>query len=379
MNKELLIFIYEIGLVAVVSYFFIMGTINIVTMRAFTAKPTIKSGPLVSVMVPARNEAENIERCLTALRRQDYSNYEILVIDDNSSDDTFGIVQRIAKEDPRIQIVKGKPLPDDWYGKPFALQQLSEYARGELFLFTDADTVHASTSVSWAVSNVKKTNADLISGFAGQRLFTLGERITVPIMFLLTGFVVPLFLNRWTRSGYFSAAVGQYIVIKKDVFIATKGFEAFKKKTSEDIYMSRYIKSRGYKTEFLDLTDQLHCRMYNGFHEGVKGIGKNIYDFLGKNVFILILVVAAVLLFFFMPFPLLIWAVVINSVHLPIIIAMNVLATLTWLVLFIGRRIGWYNAFLWPLMYCCLMYMILWSAFRTISRQGFAWKGRIVT
>jgi chlorobactene glucosyltransferase len=379
MDIELLIFAYQTGLVAVVSYFFLMGTINIVSMRISTAKPVIKSGPLVSVMIPARNEAENIERCLTALRNQDYTNYEILVIDDNSSDDTFDIVRRIAREDPRVQIFKGKPLPDDWYGKPFALQQLSEYAHGELFLFTDADTNHASTSVSWAVSNVKKTNADLISGFAGQKLITLGERITVPIMFLLTGFVIPLFLNRFMRSGYFSAAVGQYIVIKRDVFAATKGFEMFKKKTSEDVYMSRYIKSRGYKTEFLDLTDQLYCRMYDGFHTGVGGIGKNIYDFLGKNIYILILVAIAVVLFFFMPFPLLIGAIITGSVHLPIIIAMNVLATLTWLVLFIGRRIPWYNAFLWPLLYCSLMYMIFWSAYRTISRRGFSWKGRTVT
>jgi chlorobactene glucosyltransferase len=379
MDKELLIFAYEIGLVAVVSYFFLMSLINIVCMKIVTAKPTVKSGIKVSVMIPARNEADNIERCLTALRAQDYDNYEILVIDDNSNDGTFDIVQRITKEDPRVQVFKGKPLPDDWYGKPFALQQLSEYAQGELFLFTDADTIHATTSVSWAVSNVKKTNADLISGFAGQRLRTLGERLTVPIMFLLTGFVIPLFLNRFIRNGYFSAAIGQYIVIKRDVFIAINGFQAFKNKTSEDIYMSRYIKSKGYKTEFLDLTDQLYCRMYNGFNESVKGIGKNIYDFLGKNVFILILVVVAVLLFFLMPFPLLIWAIIISSVHLPLIIAMNVLATLTWLVLFIGRRISWYNALLWPLMYCCLMYMILWSAFRTISKQGFSWKGRIVT
>ncbi|MDR2865635.1 MAG: glycosyltransferase [Spirochaetaceae bacterium] len=379
MDQEIFILIYSIGLIVVVGYFFIMGTANVIGMKHHTSKPTIKSGIFVSVMVPARNEEANIERCLNSLRNQDYQDFEVLVIDDNSTDKTYEIVRKIAAEDKRVKVFKGKPLSDDWYGKPFALQQVSEHAQGELFLFTDADTYHMPTSVSWAVSNIVNTKADFISGFVGQKLVTLGERITVPVMFLLTGFVIPLFLNRIVRNGYFSAAVGQYIVIKRDVFVKTGGFEAFKKKTSEDIYMSRYIKECRYKTEFLDITDQVYCRMYDSFLTGVQGIGKNIYDFLGKNILLLALVVIAVFLFFLMPFPLLIWAGITHSTHLYFIIALNVLATLTWLVLFIGRRIGWYNAFLWPLMYCSLLYMILWSAFRTISGQGFLWKGRVVT
>ncbi|MDR3301016.1 MAG: glycosyltransferase family 2 protein [Spirochaetaceae bacterium] len=378
MNLEVLIFPYCAGLITVVAYFFIMSVTNVIGMRLATSKPTIKSGPFVSVMVPARNEAANIEQCLERLLHQDYANYEVLVIDDNSSDCTYCILERIAAVDPRLQIFKGKPLNDDWYGKPFALQQLAEHAKGDIFLFTDADTIHSPTSVSWAVTNIEHTKADLISGFVGQILKNFGERITVPIIFLLTGFVIPLFLNRFVRSGYFSAAVGQYIVIKRDVFINTGGFEAIKKKTSEDIYMSRYIKECGYQTEFLDLSDQVFCRMYFGFTAAVQGIGKNIYDFLGKNIFLLFFIVLLSLLFFLMPFPLLIWSIVTQNPMLHFIIIINVLATLTWLVLFIARRISWYNALLWPFMYCSLAYMILWSGFRTISKRGFSWKGRIV-
>ncbi|MDR3325648.1 MAG: glycosyltransferase [Spirochaetaceae bacterium] len=356
-----------------------MGFTNVVGMRLNTSKPAVKSGLFVSVMVPARNEEDNIGRCLEGLLNQDYQDYEVLVIDDNSSDATWAILQKKAEEDARLKIFKGKPLGSDWYGKPFALQQLSEQATGDILLFTDADTIHSPTSVSWAVTNIEHTKADFISGFVGQILKSFGERVTVPVIFLLTGFVIPLFLNRFVRNGFFSAAVGQYIAIKRDVFVKTGGFEAFKKKTSEDVYMSRYIKECGYKTEFLDLSDQVFCRMYHGFFAAVHGIGKNIYDFLGKNIFLLIFIALLALLFFLMPFPLLIWSIVAHSPQLSFIVAINALTTLTWLILFIARRMSWYNALLWPVTYCCLVYMILWSGFRTIAGRGFSWKGRIVS
>jgi chlorobactene glucosyltransferase len=333
------------------------------------------------VLIPARDEEKNIARCVNALRKQDYENYEILVLDDNSTDSTYAILETLAAEDERVRIFKGKPLPDDWYGKPFALQQLASHARGSLFLLTDADTVHTSRSISWAVTNIEKTGADFISGYVGQILIKLGERITVPLMFLLTGFVIPLFMDRFVKSGIFSAAVGQYIVIKRAVFEATHGFTTFKKKTSEDIYMSRYIKECGYKTEFLNMTRYVHCRMYDGWWESVQGIGKNIFDFFGKNVFLVSIVLIAIVFFLVAPFPLLIIAIARGSAPTTLCyyIALNVLATATWLVMFIGRHISWYNALLWPVMYCNLLYVTLWSTYRTVSGKGFNWKGRTVT
>lgn len=378
-------FIYYYGMIVVTCYFFVMATANILGMKKRTSLPSIKSGPLVSVLIPARNEEKNIERCINSLLSQDYKDYEILVIDDNSEDRTHEIIQKIAEQNKKVKAYKGAPLPDDWYGKTFALDQLVSYSKGEILLFTDADTIHCSTSISWAVTNMKATGADLISGYAGQILKTIGERVTVPLIFFLTGFLIPMFLNKFVKLGYFSLAIGQYIAVKKEVFIKTGGFSKVKNRTSEDVFMARNIKESGYKTEFLDITNQVFCRMYSGWWSAIQGIGKNIYDFLGKNPVILILIALTIFCFFCLPFPILVTSILFsvmglahNAYLIPLVI-IHVIFTLIWLVLFLGRRITWYNAFAWPVMYINLLFMVLWSFYRTISGKGFLWKDRIVT
>ncbi|MDR1149462.1 MAG: glycosyltransferase [Spirochaetaceae bacterium] len=370
--------IYFIAMLAVSIYFFLMASFNIIEMKLVTVKPRLTTGKMVSILIPARNEEYNIGRCVNSLLNQTYQDYEILVLDDNSSDGTWQILEKLSKENSRVRIFKGKKLPPDWYGKPFALQQLYEYALGEILLFTDADTIHAPTSISWAVTNMEKTKADFLSGYVGQQLLSFGEIITVPIMFFMTGFVIPMFLNRFIKLGYFSAAVGQYIVMKTQVFKDIEGYANIRKKTTEDVYLSRYVKGLGYKTEFLDMSNQVKCRMYNGYAAGIQGIGKNIFDFLGKKTALLMLIAIAILIFFVLPFPLMFFLIAINSPFMHYCIAVNIFFTATWLVMFLGRRINWLFTFFWPVMYINLIVMVLWSWFRTVSGRGFVWKGRIV-
>ncbi|HCC36549.1 MAG TPA: glycosyltransferase family 2 protein [Treponema sp.] len=370
---------YYPALLIAASYFFILSLANHYEMWRFTMGPEVFNGPLVSVLIPARNEERNIERCVNSLRNQLYKNYEILVLNDNSTDNTLQILNRIAEMDDRVRVLNGEPLPKDWYGKPFALHQLSLKARGEILIFTDADTIHNPTSISWAVTNLRGLNADMISGYIGQIFLTFGELITVPLMFFLTGFVIPLFLNRTvSKLSFFSAAIGQFIAIRNDVFKAIGGCEVFKRKTSEDIYMARYVKKMGYQTRFLNITEHVKCRMYKGYRQAVEGIGKNIFDFLGKNTLVLFLMIIAVFFFLFFPFPLLIGCIVTGSPWLLHVVILNILYTLTWLFMFLGQRLHWWYGFLWPLMFLNLLYMAGWSYFRTISGRGFLWKDRVV-
>ncbi|MDR2028728.1 MAG: glycosyltransferase [Treponema sp.] len=371
--------IYYPALIIAALYFFLLSLANHYEMWRFTLAPEIFDGPKVSVLIPARNEEETIEECLNSLRNQLYKNYEILVIDDNSTDATPAILKRIAAADDRIQVFTGAPLPEDWFGKPFALHQLSQHAKGEILLFTDADTVHNPTSIAWAVTNIVKLEADMVSGYVGQVFLSFGEIVTVPLMFSLTGFIIPLFINRFTKLSFFSSAIGQYIAIRHTVFKAIGGCEAFKKKTSEDIYMARMVKQRGYETRFLNLCEYVKCRMYKGYQAGVQGIGKNIFDFLGKNSFLLFIIALVVFFFLFFPFPQLFFSISSGSPWTQQIILVNILYTLTWIFMFLGQRLNWWYGFLWPLMFLNLLYMALWSWFRTISGRGFIWKGRVVS
>lgn len=370
--------IYYNVLVIIASYFFILSLANHYEMWRFTHGPEIFDGPLVSVLIPARNEEHNIERCLNSLLNQHYTNYEILVLNDNSTDNTAKILDRFAMENAKVRVFMGKPLPEDWFGKPYALHQLSAFAKGDILIFTDADTVHSPASISWAVTNMKFLNADMISGYIGQIFRSFGEIITVPLMFYMTGFVIPLFINRFTKSSVFSAAIGQFIVIKNDVFKAIGRCEAFKKKTSEDIYMSRILKKKGYSTRFLNISDYVFCRMYEGYRNAIEGIGKNIFDFLGKNTLIIFLMAVGVFFFLFFPMPLLIGCIVTKSPWTLHILYVDILYTLTWLFMFLGQRLNWWYGFLWPLFFLNLLYMAAWSWFRTISGKGFIWKDRKV-
>jgi chlorobactene glucosyltransferase len=366
-------------LLAATVYFFILSLANHYEMWRFTSASQIFDGPMVSVLVPARNEEQNIERCLNSLRNQVYTKYEILVLNDNSTDSTLEILKRIAASDSKVRVINGKPLPGDWYGKPYALHQLTQEAKGEILIFTDADTIHTPTSIAWAVTNMQDLKADMISGYVGQIFLSFGEIVTVPLMFFLTGFVIPLFVNRFTKIHWFSAAIGQFIVVRKAVFDAIGGCGSFRKKTSEDIYMSRYIKSKGYNTRFLNITEHVKCRMYNGYHAAIEGIGKNIFDFLGKSTVLIFVIMLLILIFMVLPFPLLFICLFSSSPWTWHIIAVVALHTLTWLFMFLGQRLNWWYGLLWPVMFVNLIYMGLWSWFRTISGRGFLWKDRKVS
>jgi chlorobactene glucosyltransferase len=360
-------------------YFCLLGTINMIDMKLHAVPPTVKEGPLVSVLIPARNEEQNIPRCLDSLRNQDYRNYEILVIDDNSTDNTLGVIRDIAREDPRVRVLEGKPLPEDWFGKPYAMHQLSGEARGEIFIFTDADTVHSPTSVSWSVSNLQHSGVDFISGYTEQKLLTFGEAITVPLMYFLTTIVVPLFLNRYTRQSFFSAAIGQYIAVRREAFEKVGGYAAIKNKPVEDMYLARRFKRQGFKTIFLDVKKEIHCRMYTGYHEAVEGIGKNIFVFFGKNSALLFLVALAVFFFILLPFPLLFILWYLKSPFFIHTALVNMLFTLAFVIQYVDRQIPWYYAFLWPLIFVNYLYVGIFSWFRTITGRGFVWKGRVVS
>jgi chlorobactene glucosyltransferase len=370
---------YYPALLAATVYFFILSLANHYEMWRFTSASRIFDGPMVSVLVPARNEERNIERCLNSLRNQFYQKYEIIALSDNSTDRTLEILNRIAASDGKVRVIDGKPLPDDWYGKPYAMHQLSHAAKGEILLFTDADTIHTPTSIAWAVTNLYDLKADMISGYVGQIFLGFGELITVPMMFFLTGFVIPLFVNRYTKLPWFSHAIGQFIAVRRKVFDAIGGCEPFKKKTIEDVYMCRYIKSRGYHTRFLNITEHVKCRMYNGYHAAIEGIGKNICDFLGKSSLLLFFIMFLILFFLVMPLPLLFICVSTSSPWTWHIIAAVGLHTLTWLFMFLGLRLNWWYCFLWPLMFVNLIYMGFWSWVRTVSGKGFLWKDRKVS
>jgi chlorobactene glucosyltransferase len=357
-----------------------MTILNALEMRRFRLKPELTEFPLVSVLVPARDEEANLETCLNSLVCQDYKNYEVLIIDDNSVDNTYKIAESFAQKYDFVHVYHGKPLGEDWYGKPFALSQLSEQARGGILIFTDADTVHKPTSVSWTVSNMVNGKADFISGYTKLIIKSFGEAATVPLVFFLTSIVMPLFMNRLTKFSFFAAAVGQFIAIKTDVYRAIGGFKAVQHKTTEDMFFARLAKKHGYNTQFLDLGSQVECRMYEGYKAAKAGIGKNIFEFFGKHSFVHFPILLFIVIFLFLPLPALIFSFFAFGAHIITIrlFMVCILYTVLWFVVCADRKLKPRYAFLWPIIYFNLLNLMSYSWYQTITGRGFRWKGRIV-
>jgi len=148
--------------------------------------------PFVSVLIPARDEEANIETCLESLRKQDYPNFEIIVLDDSSSDNTANIVEQIAAKDNRIQLIRGDPLPEGWAGKPFACYQLADKSRGSWLLFTDADTTHPPHMLRSVLALALKFRPSLLSGFPRQLAVSLSQKVAIPVLYFVILSWLPL-------------------------------------------------------------------------------------------------------------------------------------------------------------------------------------------
>ena len=380
--------LYSLILVIVGVYFFIFSLLNIIKITKDTKSFPLPQEPLVSVLIPARNEEENIESCINSFLTQTYKNYEILVLDDNSSDNTYKIVEKLTKKYPnKVRLFSGKPLPTDWRGKSFAMQQLLEHAKGEYYLFTDADTIHTEDSISLMMSNMAFHDADLVSGYIGQKTQTFGEKITIPLIYLLTGLVIPLWMNNRSKLSIFSSAIGQYIGVKASSFKAIGGYEKIKGYTTEDIYLAREMKKAGYKTIFIDAKSAATCRMYTNYDQSVRGISKNIFDFLGKNSIVMCFIIIAIFFFLVLPAPLCIIQLfnmkLYNITYVDnltfALIVNTILSFFSWLMIFSTRKLPLYVAFIYPLVHLNLLYIALISWIRSEQGKGYVWKGRLVS
>jgi chlorobactene glucosyltransferase len=184
------------------------------------------TAPFVSILVPARDEETNIGACLESLRRQDYPNFEILVLDDSSSDNTRKVVAGIAARDKRIRLVEGEPLPAGWAGKPFACHQLARQASGDWFLFIDADTIHAASMLRTTMGLALEERPSLLSGFPRQLAASLPQKIAIPVLYFVILSWLPLWWLQSSRKPRPSLAIGQFLLFPREEYRRIGGHEA---------------------------------------------------------------------------------------------------------------------------------------------------------
>jgi chlorobactene glucosyltransferase len=235
--------------------------------------------PFVSVIVPARNERLNIERCLRSLTASRYAAFEVVVIDDRSEDETAAMASEAPAGNARdVRVIRGAELPEGWLGKPWACHQGADAARGELLLFTDADTTHAPDLLGRAVAGLREERADLLTVVGRQLMETFWERLVQPHIFLMMLFRFPSFEDTARNRRWRDAiANGQFMLFPRRSYDLIGGHAGVRDEVVEDLVLAQHVKQAGLALRIRGAEDDLATRMYRSLSDLVAGWSKNLF------------------------------------------------------------------------------------------------------
>lgn len=233
--------------------------------------------PLVSVIVPARNEEANISRCVTSLVESTYPAFEVIVVDDESQDRTAEIVRSLPEGNASaLRLLPGEPLPDGWFGKPWACHQGATVAKGDLLLFTDADTIHSPGLLGRAVRGYEESDADVLSVIGRQIMDTFWEKLIQPQFFMLLALRYPRAGTvkgpRWWRH---AIANGQFLLFGRAVYEAVGGHHPVRGEVVEDLRMAQVLVKQGCRLVIRG-DRGFQTRMYTSLGGLVRGWSKNV-------------------------------------------------------------------------------------------------------
>lgn len=236
------------------------------------------AAPLVSIVVPARDEGRTIARCVRAALDSRWPALEVVVVDDHSLDDTAARAREAAAGDPRFRLVPAPPLPAGWMGKQWACATGAARARGQLLLFVDADTRVAPDLVPRAVSALVRRDAALLSLVGEQRMESFWEKVVQPhVLVVLAGRYGGTERIAAARSADAKVANGQCLLVRREAYDAIGGHGAVRANVSEDLVLAKRVFEAGHEVALVLAPRQLATRMYDSLGALVRGWRKNIY------------------------------------------------------------------------------------------------------
>lgn len=357
-------------------------------IRIAPRKPALKAfaprtGRPLSVIIPARNEAAMIERCVRSILASTYTPLEVLVVDDRSTDDTAAIVARIAKEDARLRLVRGAELPEGWYGKPWACVQGLRASTGEILCFTDADTVHEPELLARSVRGMEEMDAALFTVMPTQACLTWSERLILPQFFyILAARFHPAVVNK-ARRPKDAIANGQYIMMTRAEYERVGTHERVKHEVAEDLALGQEVMKAGGKVRMVYALEFMTTRMYTSWAHLREGFSKNLFmgakrSLQGHPILMRIapyLVGATFIIWILPPVALLLQAFGVPFwAHGPALAA-TISSFLFWVLFSLGLEVPLWYGLLYPVGALGALDIALRSAIRGSRR--IEWKGRV--
>lgn len=342
--------------------------------------PLPEPRPLVSVLIPARDEERNIARCLESLLYQDYAPMEILVLDDSSVDRTAEIVAGFARRDGRVRLLPGGVLPPGWHGKAYACHQLAQAAAGEWLLFTDADTVHGPCSISASLRAALQHQADLLSYIPRLEAVTFWEKVLLPLIAFFPLFLLPLGLIAGSREPLFSMALGPFLLFRASFYHYLGGHEAVRQEITEDMVLGRLVKRHGGRLLLLDGHEVVAVRFYRSLGEIWNGLAKSSYYAFDLPLLGWLGLLGVVALIFVRPYLLLMQALYLgrvdwSSAGMPL--AQVGSMWLGRLLMARRLRLDYWPCFLHGVMIAITIAVALYALLRSRLGLGTPWKGRV--
>ncbi|RIJ45627.1 glycosyltransferase [Maribellus luteus] len=344
-----------------------VSLINLV-FRQRLPKAATEPIELVSVLIPARNEEQNIGNLLSDLK-ECHQNIEVLVYNDQSTDQTASIVEEISQTDPRVQLLHSDGLPENWTGKNHACYSLSQKAKGQYLLFLDADVRITSEIIPQCIAMMKSQNLALLSIFPQQVMKTRGEKLTVPVMNYVLLTLLPLILVKKLAFPSLSAANGQFMLFNAETYKKWQPHRYIRNKRVEDIAIARFFKHNKAKIACLTGTDHIRCRMYTGYSDAMNGLSRSVLMFFGNSAPVAILFWLITTLGFLMVAFTAPWQILI--IYLLILGAIRVIVSMS-------SRQAVVTNLIWGFVQKINLGIMIGKAIRSRSLKTLEWKGRAV-
>jgi chlorobactene glucosyltransferase len=371
--------IYQ-SIVTAIIVLLLLNTINnLRVLRKPAKRPPPDEGPLVSVLVPARNEARSIGRCVESLARQDYPHLEILVLDDHSEDETAAIVEDLARRYPAVRLLRGQPLPPHWHGKAYACAQLAREARGAWLLFVDADAMLAPACVSTTLQIAREQDAGLLTMMPLVLEQSFGEALLLPLIVLTFGAFLPMGLVVSRKYPLVAGALGPFLLFRRETYERVGGHEATRRDIVEDMKLALLVKQSGNRLVWVDGTTLAQVRFYHNLREAWRGFAKTTFAALNYSVPTLLLGLIPCIAIFLAPYAFLLSGLLSQRFSLALFWLPLSQILLTWTFrLLLARRfhMRYPMLFLHAVTMLLTILLTLHAAYQAMFGAGVAWKGR---
>lgn len=340
--------------------------------------------PFISILLPVRNESGRVlKQNIESLVNQKYSNFEIVVVDDRSTDDSAIIIKNIQTKYPdKLKFFSGLPPSDNWVGKTHALQQAKEKAQGDWLIAVDADVIFSPYIITSAIDLIAEKRLDALSLLPKVKMESFWEKSVIPIICWLSIMrVSPTQANRKSSKNCFG--YGNFIMFSRVAHDAINGFEGYKDNILDDCVIMEKLKSANYRVMVAGGDNLMESRMYKNLAEIIQGFGKNTFAALGYKLWkAVILVLTLILIVYFPIFYLLINSFINelteNYLMTNIAVGAILLNALTIYVFAKKMQASRLSIILWVLGYAIAGYIILYSTIKVISGKGVSWKDRTI-